>query len=66
VWSRALGRSEALLIAERVLALLHDAALMPDGFRLVNLRHVATETARVETPEGRRTVMRFRAVVENE
>ena len=64
VWSRALGRSEGLLIAARVVALLHDAALMLDGFRLVNLRHVATETARVETPEGRRMVVRFRAVVE--
>lgn len=64
VWSRAPGRSEGLLVAERVVALLHDAALTLDGFRLVNLRHVATETARVETLEGRRTVVRFRAVVE--
>jgi hypothetical protein len=66
VWSRAAGRSEGLLVAERVVALLHDAALDLDGFRLVNLRHVSTETARVETPEGRRTVVRFRAVVETE
>ena len=66
VWSRALGRSEGLLIAERVVALLHDAALDLNEFRLVNLRHVATETARVETPEGRRTVVRFRAVAETE
>jgi hypothetical protein len=66
VWSRAPGRSEGLLVAERVFALLHDAALTLDGFRLVNLRHVSTETARVETPEGRRTVVRFRAVVETE
>ena len=66
VWSRAPGRSEGLLIAERVVALLHDAALELDGFRLVNLRHVATETARVETPVGRRAVVRFRAVVEPE
>ena len=66
LWSRALGRSQGLLIGERVVALLHDAALDLDGFRLVNLRHVATETARVETPEGRRTVVRFRAVVEEE
>lgn len=64
VWSRAPGRSEGLLVAERVVALLHDAALTLDGFRLVNLRHVATETARVETLEGRRTMVRFRAVVE--
>jgi hypothetical protein len=66
VWSRAPGRSEGLLVAERVAALLHDAPLELDGFRLANLRHVSTETARVETPEGRRTVVRFRAVVEDE
>jgi hypothetical protein len=66
VWSRAPGRSEGLLVAERIVALLHDAAVDLDGFRLVNLRHLATETARVETPEGRRTVVRFRAVVETE
>ena len=64
VWSRLPGRSEGFSIAERVVALLHDAALTLDGFRLVNLRHVATETARVEKPEGRRSVVRFRAVVE--
>ena len=65
-WSRAEGRSEGLAIADRVVTLLHDAALDLDGWRLVNLRHVATETARVEKPEGRRTVARFRAVVEPE
>ena len=66
VWSRTPGRSEGLLVADRVIALLHDAALTLDGFRLVNLRHVATETARVEKPEGRRAVARFRAAVEPE
>jgi len=66
VWSRTLGRSEGFLIADRVVAVLHDAALTLDGFRLVNLRHVATETARVEKPEGRRAVASFRAVVETE
>ncbi len=65
-WSRAEGRSEGLAIADRVVALLHDAALVLSGYRLVNLRHVATETARVEKPEGRRTVARFRAAVEPE
>lgn len=64
VWSREPGRSEGLLVAERVVTLLHDAALTLAGYRLVNLRHVATETARVENPEGRRAVVRFRAVVE--
>jgi len=64
VWWRTPGRSEGLLIADRVTTLLHDAALTLDAYRLVNLRHVATETARLEKPEGRRAVARFRAVVE--
>jgi hypothetical protein len=64
VWSRAPGRSEALAIAERVRAVLHEAAPSLEGWRLVNLRHVATETARAEKPEGRRAVVRFRAVME--
>ena len=63
-WSREPGRAEALAIAERVRELLHDVDLEVDGFRLVNLRHVGTETARVEKPEGRRAVVRFRAVTE--
>jgi hypothetical protein len=63
-WSRQPGRAEALAIAERVQALLHDAALAVDGFRLVSIRHVATETARAEKPAGRRAVARFRARVE--
>ena len=63
-WSRAAGRSEAMAIAERARAVLHETALTLDGWRLVNLRHVATETARAEKPEGRRAVARFRAVME--
>ncbi len=52
VWSRAEGRSEGLAIADQVVALLHDAALVLDGFRLVNLRHLTTETARVGEARG--------------
>ena len=63
-WSRAPGQSETLAVAERVRVLLHDAALALAGWRLVNLRHIATETARVGKPEGRRATARFRAVVE--
>lgn len=65
-WSRAHGRTEALAIAERARAVLHEAALTLDGWQLVNLRHVATETARAEKPEGRRAVARFRAMLEEE
>ena len=63
-WSEIPGRSESLAIAERVQALLHDTAFDLDGYRLVNLRHLSTETARAENPEGRRATIRFRAVVE--
>ncbi len=63
-WSREPGRKEALAIADRVVALLHDAALTLSGHRLVNLRHLTTETAREEKPQGRRAVARFRARVE--
>jgi hypothetical protein len=66
VWSRLPGQSEGFAIAARIEALLDDAAVPPDGFRLVQLRHVATETARAERPEGRRTILRFRAVLEPE
>jgi hypothetical protein len=63
-WSREPGRKEALAIADRVVALLHDVALTVSGHRLVNLRHLTTETAREEKPQGRRAVARFRARIE--
>jgi len=63
-WSRQAGRSEAMAVAERVRTVLQDADLALAAWRLVNLRHVSTETARAEKPEGRRAVARFRAVIE--
>lgn len=63
VFSKAAGRREALAIAERVRALLHEAPLALDGHRLVNLRHAATETLR-NVKDGRRALLRFRAVME--
>jgi hypothetical protein len=47
----------------RLRALLHDASLALDGHRLVQLRHLATETER-EPKDGRRARLGFRAVVE--
>lgn len=64
VWSREPGRSEVLSIAQRLRARLHDAALTVEGWRLVNLRHLATETSRDETLQGRRAELRLRAVLE--
>lgn len=63
IFSKAAGRREALAIAERVRALLHEAPLVLDGHRLVNLRHAATETLR-NVKDGRRALLRFRAVTE--
>jgi hypothetical protein len=61
-WSGRPGRAETLAIAERVRAVLHDAALPLAGWRLVNLRHVATESAR--DGKDRRALARFRAALE--
>lgn len=58
------GRGQALAAAERVRLLLHDAALSLDGHRLVNLRHLSTETKRAHEARGRRAELRFRAVTE--
>lgn len=63
-WSREPGKSEVLALAGRVGAILHDAALPLDGWRLANLRHVGTETARADKLDGRRATLRFRAVIE--
>jgi hypothetical protein len=64
VVSRAHGRREAAEIADRIVALLHDAPLALEGHRLVNLRHVET---RLRPERDRRTFgaeIRLRAVTE--
>ncbi len=63
-WSREAGRREALAIADRVQAALHDSPLTLAAHNLVNLRHLATETASTLIRGGRRARARFRAVLE--
>jgi hypothetical protein len=63
-WSRASGRAESLALAELARAALDGAALTVAGYRLVNLRHLRTETGRADSPDGRRATARFRAVLE--
>ena len=58
------GRSQALAVAERAGTILHDAALVLEGHRLVNLRRLATETKRSNDLKLRRAELRFRAVTE--
>ena len=53
-----------MLIAARVEALLHDAALTLDGHRLVNLRFEQAEARREAQGRFSRASLRFRAVTE--
>ncbi len=64
VWSRQGGSQQALTIAERIEALLHDAALTLDGHRLVTLQLTTTEVRRPSERETWRVVLRFRAFTE--
>lgn len=64
VWSLAEGRREAQVIADRVRALLHDAALVLEGVELVNLTHRGTRTRREAKTKFQLAEMRFRAVTE--
>jgi hypothetical protein len=64
IWSQQRGLAEALTIAARVTDLLDDAALALDGWRLVNLRLVASETKREANGRLARASLRFRAAME--
>ncbi len=65
-WSRHRGKREALAIAERIVAVLHDAALTLDGHRLVNLRRETSEVRGEADGVTWRGAVRFRAVTEPE
>ena len=64
VFSRAGGRAEAKAIMGAVHAALHDAALMLEGFMLVNMRFQSAETRRESDGTTWRGTIRFRAVTE--
>ena len=64
VWSLQRGVREALDIADRVAAVLDDAALALDSHHLVNLRLVSQETKREASGRFARASLRFRAVTE--
>jgi len=66
VWSRRAGRHETREIIEVLRVLLHDAALILDGHRLVNLRHEITEARRDADGETYHGIVRYRAVTEPE
>ena len=64
VWAGAKGRKTTTAILAALRAALHDQALSLDGHRLVNLRHVVSDTTREPDGETLEGIARFRAVTE--
>lgn len=64
VWSRENGRKEVHETMGKLRAVLHDAALMLDGFRLINLRYEFSEARRETDGDTYRGLVRFRATTE--
>ncbi|MEA2857146.1 MAG: hypothetical protein QOH98_1467 [Methylobacteriaceae bacterium] len=65
VWSAERGTKEAIEIGNSVIALLDDAMLDLDGYKLVNLRFVQFETKREANGRFARVNLRFRATTED-
>ena len=64
VWSAQRGAREALIVADRIRAILDDQSLSLDGNHLVNLRFVQLETRRENNARFTRASLRLRAVTE--
>lgn len=64
VFSRDGSTREALLIADRIEAQLHDATLQPEGHHLVSLLLSEVDTALERDGETTRITLEFRAVTE--
>jgi Protein of unknown function (DUF3168) len=64
VWAKPGSAKTALLAAERMADLLHDAALALAGHRLVLLRVTATEADRDDKANLARATLRLRALTE--
>ncbi|MBQ0822286.1 DUF3168 domain-containing protein [Microvirga terrae] len=64
VWSEPGGARTALAVAERLDAILDDAALTLDGHRLVNLRVTEISGERDKDTRLTRVTLRLRAVTE--
>ena len=63
-WGKSGSARSALLAAERMAGLLHDAALAPAGHRLVLIRVTAIESDRDEKANLARATLRLRALTE--
>lgn len=64
VWTLQRGERQSLIIAARAQDILHDAPLILDNHRLVNLRFSQVETRRDNQGRFSRASLRFRAVTE--
>ncbi|MCJ8053357.1 DUF3168 domain-containing protein [Shinella curvata] len=64
IWSDAAGHRQAQAIAAAVRSLLHDAALVLAGYRLVLLFHRETRLSRDGKTRFHHAEMQFRAVTE--
>jgi len=64
IWARPGSGASALIAADRMQTLLHDAPLSLDDHRLVNLRVTACEIGRDERSGLARATLRLRAVTE--
>ena len=64
IWSLQPGMRETLAIADRLGAILQDAALTLDGHRLVDLRFVSLDTRREQNGRIAHGILRLRAVTE--
>ncbi len=64
VWSRDTGGTEAQLIAEEIISVLHDAALVLQDNVLVNLCFSSADTLRDRDGKTHHSILRFRAVTE--
>ena len=64
IWARPGSGASALLVADRMQTLLHDAPLALDDHHLVNLRVASCEIGRDERAGLARATLRLRAVTE--
>jgi hypothetical protein len=64
VWSRSTGHKEGKTIAGIIRAALSNAALSVSDATLIDIRHLATDSARQPDGQTYRASLRFRAVTE--
>ena len=64
VWSRDAGGSEAQVITEEIIIVLHEAALVLQDNTLINMRFTGADMLRDPDGKTHHSILRFRAVTE--